>query len=125
MLAADFDKSIEAKAKQYYRDYNQTVKVRAETKRMSQSGRAMNTSINEKIEQSIILAADYSTDRRKRAQIVKDQKKNDELFDILDDAMPGKVLVFIEEKRDVENLFRVLEKENKWTVGLLHSNRTV
>ena len=50
--------------------------------------------------------------------------------DLLDENMPGKVLVFIERIIDVDNLFEIVAKENEeethsWTVGYLHSHCTV
>ena len=121
MFAADFDPTLELHAKMYFRDYKHTVKIRSETHRMTQSGQRLNTSVNEKIEQEIICAADYPTDPKKRDLIVRDAKKNAKLFQLLDEAMPKKVLVFIEQKRDVSNLYKILNRENKWNVGFIHS----
>ena len=125
MFGADFNPSCEKYAKLYFRSYKKTIKIRAESKYQTQTGRAINTSINERIKQEVIFAVDYETDPRFRQSIVQDQKKNKIVFDLLDKEMPRKVLVFIETKKDVDRLYDVIASQNRWDVGFIHNHTTV
>jgi len=153
MFAADFDEINFLKyAKVYFRCYDQTVKIRAATTLTIQNGLTINTSVNESIVQDLLLAKNYIADNpwnvtnngdksdansdENRALVVLDMEKNKTLFEILDaeilDAvMPsrGQVLVFIEQIRDVRNLYKVLSDQSsehpKWNIGYIHRKCSV
>ena len=71
MFSATFAPAIEKYSKIFFRDYHTAVKVRMESHTMTQSERQVNTAINEQIIQEIIAVADYTTDIKRRPEIVK------------------------------------------------------
>ena len=74
MFSATFAPVIEKYSKIFFRNYHAAVKVRMEsqmTRKMTQSERQVNTAINEQIIQEIIAVDDYTTDIKRRPEIVK------------------------------------------------------
>jgi superfamily II DNA/RNA helicase len=81
---------------------------------MTQNGRTINTSINELIEQELIEDASNS-------------KKFQHLLGLLDEALPVKVLIFLEAKKSVGPLARRIKSEPQFDniTDFLTSDRTV
>lgn len=125
------DDTFEACTKVVFDNWKATIRISQATSTtdLLTTNRKIEACVNERIYQELIEAVDYPTHPRDRDIAVNDQKKNKVLFDLISKNIENQTLIFIETRRDVENLYKVIRKYKEsshldnWRIARIHAGR--